>query len=297
MAAKRILSVLLSVLLILSIAQFPVMASTEGMWRSLYYTIENGVVAITGYEYSESSVDIPSMIKDCPVTSIKSGAFQYSESLKSITIPASVKSIGPRAFSGCISLKSITIPSGVSSIEDGTFYNCKALENIIIPNGVQKIGDNAFASCESLANISIPNDVISIGDVAFYNCSSLASITIPNTLTSVGYSAFNGCSDLVDVYYNGTKAQKDAIFIDVNNTYLSNATWHYFDGVCDATCSECDVTREVPDHIYDDDADATCNKCGAEREIISYISGDGKVNNKDMGILRQHLNNWGVELE
>lgn len=63
-------------------------------------------------------------------------------------------------------------------------------------------------------------------------------------------------------------------------------------------CSVCDYVRTeqrvIPalGHSYDDDADTDCNTCGAVREVIirGDANGDGKVNNRDLGVLQKYLN-------
>jgi len=111
---------------------------------------------------------------------------------------------------------------------------------------------------------------------------------------------------------------------------------HVYDNACDATCNACDVVREVgahnyhsvvtaPDcenggytthtctacgdviidnrtaalgHTYDDAFDATCNVCGAEREaaVRGDADGNGKVNNRDLGLLQKYLNGTAVDI-
>ena len=46
---------------------------------------------------------------------------------------------------------------------------------------------------------------------------------------------------------------------------------HVYDNACDATCTECEETREVGDHVYDNACDTTCNECGATREVGDHV--------------------------
>ena len=83
--------------------------------------------------------------------------------------------------------------------------------------------------------------------------------------------------------------------------------------VAHKTCSHCDLLFDVDgnvietvviaiaDHIYDDDSDLDCNKCGAVREIapgcvLGDVNDDGKINNKDLGLIQRYINGWGVKI-
>ena len=124
---------------------------------------------------------------------IKNNAFQYCQSLSSITIPDDITSIGNNSFQYCYLLSSITIPDSVTSIDGSAFYGCYSLSSATIPNGVTSIETTAFQYCNSLSNITIPDSVTSIGNNAFGGCYSLSSITIPDNVTSIGSGAFNNC--------------------------------------------------------------------------------------------------------
>ena len=297
MKLKRIISFALSLCMLLTIAQFPVMAATTGTTADgLEYSIENNAVTITGYTGTAIDVIIPSTIESYPVTSIGEMAFYGCSNLESVTIPTSVTSIGTYAFEACSSLANITIPNSITKIGSMAFKYCTSLTSITIPDSVTSIGSAAFANCRyltsitisdsvtsiemstfndccRLTSINIPDGVTKIGNGAFYNCLSLTNITIPDTVTSIDNRAFNQCKLLADVYYNGTKAQKESISIGSSNSYLTDATWHYvlcdsghtYDNDCDTECNVCEEIREVSNHVYDNACDADCNICGATR--------------------------------
>ena len=94
--------------------------------------------------------------------------------------------------------------------------------------------------------LTIPKGVTNIGASAFRNCSGITNITIPDGVTSIDTYAFYNCTNLENVYYEGTAKDWAEISIEINNSYLTNATryyyseaepvdegnyWHYVDGV------------------------------------------------------------------
>jgi len=188
--------------------------------------IPDGVTSIGSYAFDYCN-SLTSITISNSVTSIRGRAFSYCTSLTSITIPDSVTSIGSYAFNYCTSLTSITIPDSVTSIGEGAFYNCTSLTSITIPNSVTSIRRGAFEGCNNLTSVTIPNSVTSIGDNAFGGCYSLTNITIPDSVTSIGVYAFYS-SDLRDrdVYYAGTKDQWDAI-LKTQYSFPDGVTIHY----------------------------------------------------------------------
>ena len=233
--------------------------------ESYVYTDENGYViyydgkvkALINYTGNETKLTIPDDItelncfalSDCynitsvtfgensQLTSIGDGAFNWCESLESITIPDSVTSIGEGAFCCCAKLTSITIPDGVKSIGNHAFAGCSALESITIPDSVLSIGYSAFEGCTALKNITIPGSVLSIGDNAFKECTALESATISEGVKSIGDNAFYNCTNLVNVslpdsltsisfntFYGCTNLQT---YDDGTAYYLGNSENHY----------------------------------------------------------------------
>ena len=197
----------------------PTMAWPAGDWL---YEIHSGAAIITGYIGAGGAVTIPDIINGLPVISIGNDAFQYENSLTSITISEGVTSIGEGAllgcsslvavglpntvtnlgasvFHGCASLASVTIPNGVTLISDGTFAFCSGLTNVALPDSVTSIGVGAFARCDGLTTLTLPNNLASIGEGAFSDCASLTGVVIPDRVTGIGGSAFLYCTSLLNI--------------------------------------------------------------------------------------------------
>ena len=78
------------------------------------------------------------------------------------------------------------------------------------------------------------------------------------------------------------------------------------EGYTTYTCSACGdsyVSDPVPAtgvHTYDDDNDADCNACGATRPVGSKpgdTDANGKINNRDLGLLQQYINGFDVVVD
>lgn len=129
------------------------------------------VVGVKGmifpFHFPEINLRVKAYYRNGPVIGIGDEAFKKS-SIKSISIPATIKFISTSAFENCKKLKSVN-----------TYYP-DVKENYI---DVYSIGSNAFANCKSLKEIEIDNDIKYIMDDIFY-----------------------GCDDLV-IYYDGSSSQ------------------------------------------------------------------------------------------
>lgn len=197
---KKILSVLMAILFIISIipvSQLTVSAATSGYYT---YTVSGGKATITAVSNKISgNVTIPSDFSGYTVVAIGDRAFYECDSVTKITVPDSVKSIGDAAFGFCGNLTSVELPSDITSINEGAFSDCEKLVNISIPDSVISIGDLAFANCVSLTAVNIPDSVTSIGDYAFGWCSALKSIKIPDSVNSIGEGTFAFCENLTEV--------------------------------------------------------------------------------------------------
>ncbi|MCD8344403.1 MAG: leucine-rich repeat domain-containing protein, partial [Oscillospiraceae bacterium] len=134
------------------------------------------------------------------------------------------------AFEYCESLTSISIPSGVTSIEASTFAQ-SGLTSITIPSSATSIGTYAFYGCLGLTSVTIPSGVTSIGIYAFYGCTNLTSVKLESCKTEIGNKAFDNTA----AYTNGNIVTSHSLTRvetqEATCTKAGNSEYFY--------CSEC----------------------------------------------------------
>jgi hypothetical protein len=168
-------------------------------------------------------------------------AFSSCTSLRSITLPSSVRTLGDDVFAGCTSLTNARLSSGLKAIGNNVFQNCSslvavdisgsirsiggsafsgctALESMTLPGSVTNLGNNAFFGCSGLTHITMDSGVRGIGDYAFSGCTSLAGVTLPANITSTGNYTFQGCTSLISVAIpKGVTSIGDSAFFGCSN--------------------------------------------------------------------------------
>lgn len=113
-----------------------------------------------------------------------------------VVIPEGIKYIGDSAFKVSPAgtkddtLKSVTLPATLEKIGESAFEGNSGLTEIVIPEGVTEIGDRAFTGCSSVTTITIPSTVTTIGNSAF------AGITADTTESSVAGFELPATSDV-----------------------------------------------------------------------------------------------------
>ncbi len=237
---SKILSIILSIMLVISIVPITASAATSGTcgdnlswtYDSSTYTLTiSGTGAMDDYSsynrpWESYMNSIENVIVSDGITTIGSMAFDWCTSLISITIPDSVITIGDYAFYNCYSLISATIPDSVTTIGNCAFAECNSLISVAIPDRVTTIGIYAFSGCYALTSATIGDSVRIIGNFAFALCDSLTSVIIGDSVTTIGLCTFHDCTSLTDVYYLGTKEQWNEISINSGNYCLTGATIH-----------------------------------------------------------------------
>lgn len=189
----------------------------EGEWP---FTFD--VWVVTGYTGDKTAITLPSTYMGGPVVGIATGAFQYKNSLLSVTIPDATftfspedvteeipeglpeeaftlgyQSIGYAAFSECGSLTTVILPDSLTDIESNAFAGCSSLTAVAFPDSLTYVGNNAFANCTSLTSASL-GGVRHLASCAFFGCTALESFSAP-LLEEINGAVFEGCTSLKTV--------------------------------------------------------------------------------------------------
>lgn len=216
MKKKRIISLILSLVLVLSVfsvaplsaaaeeADIAAEGATSGTTGDCTWVLNGTELTISGsgsmgtYWYGDApwGTDITKLTINNGVTNVGERAFSDCSELTSVSIPDSVTIIGDWAFSECTALTSIAIPDSVTDIGRSAFNGCTALANIDLPGSLSNICDFAFANCTSLTSIAIPDSVTFINNDAFNGCTGLISVSLPDSLTAIYPGLFDGCTSL-----------------------------------------------------------------------------------------------------
>lgn len=173
---KKLLSIFLSVLITLSVlVMVPTVSGTEVSGNYRYIKQADNTAVITKYTGKEENVTVPSSIKGSKVVTIYRMAFANNKSIKTVSIPSTVKSMGMYAFAGCRNLKKVTIGGGITTIPNYAFSECNSITSLVIPNQVKVLGLDALPS--KLKYLSIGEKLQRVNPITLCD-TSLCKITV-----------------------------------------------------------------------------------------------------------------------
>lgn len=201
-------------------------------------TIKDGTRVLADFAFSGCSA-ITSLSMPSTLRIIGGQTFEDCTGLTKISFPERLETIGWFSFSDCSNLKSITLGNNLKQLSSTSFSGTAFEKNSANwQNGILYIGKYLVDTEDDLGDsIVIKSGTVLVADHAF-SYSSIKKITIPTSVLYINYEAFAGCESLADVYYKGTKEQRNTINI-VNsegsgyyrgNNPLLNAKWHYDPG-------------------------------------------------------------------
>lgn len=137
--------------------------------QGLLYSLRGDGWHVTGELYEKKERTIPEKRLGIWVTQIDGEAFREDETLKSVTVPGSVKTVG-----------------------DSAFYGCGELEIVRLGEGVKTIGVSSFAECPAVLTITLPQSLISIENTAFFNMPDGASLLVPSDSAAESWAVNSG---------------------------------------------------------------------------------------------------------
>lgn len=205
----------------------------------------------------QNNITIPSKIGKYTVISIGDYAFANT-TIKTITIPSTVRTIGKGAFGNCelltsvyglencenllqipedtfracSSLNNIELPPNIVYIGKRAFAFCEKLESIDFPAKLKKIDDHAFTSCESLSRVEFSDSIITLGSTVFGACNELSEIVLPVSVTNYSTAPFAGCQSLATIIVAEDNAYVSVIDNSIYNKELTTI-WCYPSGKTD----------------------------------------------------------------
>ena len=202
---RKIISMILCVILIVSAGVIPVSAQTQSVLLTgkcgenlTYVCYDDYTLEITGtgdmatYDYYENVAPW----------------YDVRKSITSVKLGDGVTSISQWAFFECTSLISYEVTeqnANFSSLDGVLFNNDKTTllaypmgraGEYTVPNTVTYIGARAFADSANLTSVIIPDTVVSMDHYAFRGCTSLANVQLSNNLTDLNYQVLYNCPSL-----------------------------------------------------------------------------------------------------
>ena len=232
---KKIISILLSFVLILSVFSITVFGAKSGDFTYTVLSETDKTCKITAYSGSSKNVVIPAELDGYKVTTLEMFTF-YSNKALTVELPATVNTLDGQAFNQMNStVNSITVAedspyftsvdgvlyskdkttlvvypaaksdetykviNGVKSICKYAFADAYITKEIILPDSLEIIEERAFETFKSLVKINLPDGLKTIGFQAFQNCDSIESIVIPDSVTYIDTMAFGNSESLKSV--------------------------------------------------------------------------------------------------
>lgn len=218
---KRILSLLLSVTLIISIfSAFDISAyalpiTTSGKCGdNATWSYSNNTITISGtgkmfnYDYTRSAATNWMNVYDYPWSDLITRT-------ENLVIEEGITEIGIYNFASMSALKNVEFPSTLKKVGYDAFINCQRLEKVNIPSledwcdinfvnqtsNPTQYANNLYVNDELIENLILP-EVTEIKPYAFCNMRYLTSVVMPDTIETIGLCAFCNCYMLKNITFS-----------------------------------------------------------------------------------------------
>ena len=212
---KRIISILLALVILISISAVSASAKTRYarayQYKDFFCVYRDNDIHIVDYYGSAPKVKIPSIILGRKVVGIGDIAEKYyrddfdalwshgfweNEYVEEVTIPDTVKELGYRCFADCKNLRKVKLGNGLKELCANAFWGCSKLKSIKLPDSLEVYDDEDFSGTK-ISKIRLGKNVKEVYLPNILEPTPLKSITVSKK--NKYFSAKNG------VLYNKNK--------------------------------------------------------------------------------------------
>ena len=159
---------------------------------------------------------------------------EVPESFEAYGRTIKVTGIGYAAFDRCLSLKTISLPNSIKKMDECVFWCCENLEKVTLSENITEIPRGTFLSCGNLMYINLSKNIRTIGADAFY-ATGLETLSLPKELT-IDARAFVLNRNLTTVIFNDNPKREEMIFdgcYDLYNFIINSEEIVELDGMFD----------------------------------------------------------------
>ena len=142
-------------------------AATEGDWS--YQTMrvnDRGEIAdcvrITSFSGANADVEAPAELAGLPVWEIGPSVFAHKRTLRSVTLPNTVRRLGKKAFFCDFNLKKVVLSDAITELGDNVFEQCRDLEDVHLPRNLRVMQARLLWDSTALHSLEIPASVESV---------------------------------------------------------------------------------------------------------------------------------------
>ncbi len=236
------------------------------------------------------------------------------------TVKDGTKTIAALALYWCYNLESITLPDGVITIGDRAFGNNDKLESVVIPASVVNIGpDIVKESPNAILTVyenSKAKDYVVANEIPYVEIKQI--VLESNNVKLCAYEDVIPLDSKLDVLaaeWPDNENEKNIIKYDItlqsgeNNVEPNGFVKIYLPvsetidvrkcgvGYIDNDGNIVKIAAKYQDGYMVFETDCLATYLVFEKNYISGdINADESINNKDLGLLMQHLNDWDVEI-
>lgn len=160
---KKLVSVLLVIVMVLSCFGISVSAENSCGPNATYTISRNGCLVIKG------------------TGAVSCEAFSNNNTIKNVVIKDGITEIEVNAFLNCTAIKSVYICETVNMIQHYAFEGCTNISDVIIANKDIKIGEGIFAGCTALSDVYFLGSQSEWDSIKYYKYPSGTEVSATNS--------------------------------------------------------------------------------------------------------------------